>query len=535
MKKKMTALLILFSAASVLLSARIFVLITDDEIAAVSSGKGYYTISSAGEYAGIYDRNMQPLVNYSEKYEAVVIPNSSIAVKIQPYLLDWDTYYSGISGNLPFLCRVAPEAYALGDRVIIFRSLVRTDRNQLASHIIGYTSDNVGMYGLERSYDDFLRSNYSMNSVTLGVDALGNVLNGIDANVSYADTVNSGIITTLDKNIQKICEDAADKYNIKRGAVIVMDTKTGEIRSVVSRPDFNTEDIYSSLNDPDAPFINRAFSAYSVGSIFKLVTASTAIEEGISPEYSYICTGSIDINGQVFNCHKWGGHGEIDMSTAIVESCNPYFIALSEYLNKEAYVETASAFGFGSSTELCGGIVSSSGNLQSPSDIEVAAERANMSFGQGMLTATPLQICRMTCTIANDGIMNAPSLIKGIVDENGDIKYSDLEAGERVISYKTARTLKGFMQKTVRAANSMSKPDKTSAAGKTSTAQTGNFDKYGNEIMNCWFTGFFPAYSPRYAVTILSEGGTSGNTTCGPVFKEIADNITEYEKSLTAK
>lgn len=535
MKKKITALLVLFSVFSVLLSARIFVLINDDEIAAVSSGKGYYTINSVGEYAGIYDRNMQPLVNYSEKYEAVIIPNGSIAVKIQPYLLDWDTYYSGISGNLPFLCRVRPEAYSLGDDAVIFRSLVRTDKDQLASHIIGYTSDNVGMYGLERSFDSFLRSEYSVNSVTLGVDAVGKVLGGIDAEISYADSVKSGVITTIDKKIQQICEEAIDKYNIKRGAVIVMDAKSGEIRAVVSRPDFNTENIYASLNDPESPFINRAFSAYSVGSVFKLVTAATALEEGISPEYSYICAGSININGQVFNCHKWGGHGEIDMSTAMVESCNPYFITLSEYLDKEKYIGLASSLGFGTSTELCDGIISTSGNLQSTSDIEVAAERANMSFGQGMLTATPLQICRMTCTIANDGILNEPSLIKGIIDENGEIKYSGLQAGERVISYKTARLLKGFMQKTVRAENSLSKPGKTSAAGKTSTAQTGRYDEFGNEIMNCWFTGFFPSYSPKYTVTILSEGGISGNYTCGPVFREIADNITEYEKSLTAK
>ena len=531
MNKKMTALLVLFSLISALLSTRIFVLINDDEIAAVSSGKGYYTVKRVGEYAGIYDRNLQPLVNYGEKYEAVVIPNDSIAVKIQPYIIDWDTYYSGISGNLPFLCRVDPKAEILGDRAIIFRSAVRTDRDQLASHIIGYTSDNAGMYGLEKSYDEFLRSNYSLNSATLGVDAVGKVLNGIDAEVSYADSVNSGIITTLDKGIQQICEDAIDKFGIKRGAVVVMDVKSGEIRAVVSRPDFNTEDIYSSLNASDSPFINRAFSAYSVGSIFKLVTAASALEEGISTEYSYICTGSVNINGQVFNCHKWGGHGEIDMSNAMVESCNPYFITLSEYLDKEKYVELASSLGFGDPTELSDAMVSAAGNLQSPSDIEVAAERANMSFGQGMLTATPLQICRMTCAIANDGIINEPSLIKGMIDENGEIEYSDFEAGTRVLSYKTARVLKGFMQKTVRAANSMSNPDKTSAAGKTSTAQTGHFDEFGNETMNCWFTGFFPAYTPKYAVTILSEGGISGNSTCGPVFKEIADNITAYDKA----
>ena len=88
------------------------------------------------------------------------------------------------------------------------------------------------------------------------------------------------------------------------------------------------------------------------------------------------------------------------------------------------------------------------------------------------------------------------------------------------------------MIKTVRAENSLSEPDKTIAAGKTSTAQTGWYDSNGNEIYNCWFTGYFPSYNPKYAVTVLVEGGVSGNTSAGPIFKTIADQITEYEKSL---
>ncbi len=533
--KRIKATLAIFVFVSAILSIRLFSLINDDKIAAVSSGRGYYTIRSVSEYAGIYDRNMLPLVNCSEKYDAVIIPNSEMAVKIQPYLIDRETFYKGITGTLPFLCRVSPEAYILGEQAVIFRSKLRTDSSQLAPHIIGYTSDNVGVYGIEGAFDSFLRSQYSENSVTLGVDALGQVLNGIEADVSAAEPVKSGIITTIDKNIQIICENAARDHDLKQGAIIVMDTGSGEIRAVVSCPDFNTENISASLNEPDSPFINRAFSAYSVGSIFKLVTSGTALEQGISSEYSYICTGSLNVNGQVFNCHKWGGHGEIDMSTAVSESCNTYFIALSEYLDREKFIETASSLGFGSSTKLCEGMVSAAGNLQTPSDIDIPAERANMSFGQGMLTATPLQICRMTSAIANDGIIYEPSIIKGTINKDGNISYFPVNAGERVLSYRTARTLKGFMQKTVRAKNSMSRPDTVSAGGKTSTAQTGRYDEAGNEIMNCWFTGYFPAYTPRYTVTILSEGGTSGNSTAGPIFKDIADKISEYDKSLTAK
>ncbi|MCH5350161.1 MAG: penicillin-binding protein 2 [Oscillospiraceae bacterium] len=525
--KRVIIVLALFVSASIALSARLFFLINDEQIAAASVGRGHYTVKSVGEYAGIYDCNLEPLVNLSEKYEAVIIPNHDSSIRIQPYLADMDTYYDGISGRVPFICRVTSGAYSLGDGAIIFRSRVRTDSRQLAPHIIGYTSDNVGIYGIEKSCNELLRSSYSLNSATFSVDALGSALNGLDIEIEEAGSVRSGVVTTLDKNIQQICESAAEKYNIKRGAIVVMDIKSGEIRAVVSCPDFDTSDISASLSAPDAPFINRAFSAYSVGSIFKLVTSAAALEEGISPEYSYICTGSANVYGQIFNCHKWGGHGELDMGTAIVESCNTYFIALSEYIDNEKYIETASGFGFGTETELCPGMVSASGNLQTPADIAIAAERANMSFGQGMLTATPLQICTMTSAIANNGVLNEPVLIKGFLDENGDMEYSNINAGKRVISYATARKLKNFMSDTVRANNSMSKPDKTAAAGKTSTAQTGNFDDLGNEILNCWFTGYFPSYAPKYAVTVLVEGGTSGNSACGPVFREIADNITE--------
>lgn len=527
----MAVIMAVYSLISLIITARLILLINDNEIAAVSSQKGIYTINSISEYAGIYDCNMNPLVNTSEKYEAVVIPNHSSAILIQPYLVDKKTYYDGIQRNLPFLCEVTEEAYELGERIIIFKTSVRTDSNQIAPHIIGYTIDNKGMCGLEKSFDDFFRSNYTSNSATFYVDAVGDVLNGLDKETEYAKTLKSGIITTLDKNIQQICETIIAESGIKSGAVVVMDVKTGEIKSVVSYPDFDTTDISASMNNSYTPFINKAFSPYSLGSIFKLVTAAAALEQGISTQYSYTCTGSENVNGQIFNCHKWGGHGEIDLCTAIVKSCNTYFIALSEYLDKEKYIQTAQSFGFGQEITLCDGMYSESGTLQTVKDILIDAERANMSFGQGKLTATPLQICRMTAAIANNGVINQPVLIKGqIVDNNAE--YYDIIPGERIISYETAKQLKLFMQKTVRAENSMSDPEKTMAAGKTSTAQTGWFDENGNELYNCWFTGYFPSYSPKYAVTVMVEDGISGNITAGPIFAEIADKVTEYEKSL---
>lgn len=97
---------IIFAVTAAVLTTRLAVLIGDSEIAAVSAQRGTYTLKSAGEYAGIYDCNLEPLVNCSEKYEAVIIPNHISSIRIQPYLLDMERYYEGIGRNLPFLCRV---------------------------------------------------------------------------------------------------------------------------------------------------------------------------------------------------------------------------------------------------------------------------------------------------------------------------------------------------------------------------------------------------------------------------------------------
>ncbi len=511
---------------------KLIVIINDEEISTASANNGTYTIKAVDRYANIYDCNMNLLVNCSDKYNVVIIPNHISSIKLQPYLVDKEKYYNGIKGKMPFLCEVTEAATQADINAIFFKSAIRNNESQLAPHIIGYTSDNIGVCGIEKSYDKFLRRNYTVNEITFQVNALGEVLNGLENETIYSENFEVGIITTLDKNIQQICEKVFDEKNINCGAAVVMDIKTGEIKASVSYPDFDVTHLSEYIDNSSSPFVNRAFSAYSVGSIFKLVTSATALEQGISSEFSYTCTGSIDVNGQVFNCHKWGGHGEINMNEAIAESCNTYFIALSEYLDKNKFIDIAQKLSFGKETQFSDEMISVAGNLQTVKDIMVPAELANMSFGQGKLTATPVQICTMTSAIANNGVINKPVLIKGIKNNDGSIIYDKINTGERVLSYKTAVKLKAYMRNVVIADNSMSVPDKTSAAGKTSTAQTGRYDENGNELYNCWFTGFFPSYNPEYAVTILIEGGISGNRDAGPIFKTIVDGITEYKKSL---
>ncbi|MBQ8725022.1 MAG: penicillin-binding protein 2, partial [Oscillospiraceae bacterium] len=179
-------------------------------------------------------------------------------------------------------------------------------------------------------------------------------------------------------------------------------------------------------------------------------------------------------------------------------------------------------------TSLSMSITSSAGYLPSVSELKLPAERGNFCFGQGKLTATPVQITRMTCAIANGGILPEVSLIKGITTDGEMPDEPEMASGKQVLSTETAEKLRLMMIGAVYGSSGFNgRPAGISAGAKTSTAQTGRFDENGVEYCHGWITGFFPANDPEYAVTILAEDGGYGNTAAAPVFKEIAESIAE--------
>lgn len=524
MYRRFIAIIIFFGVSFSLLYMRIYYLVNDNSISEVASNQGSYTVTINKTYANIYDCNLKPLVNENEKYLAVINPTPQGVIDVNSYIVDKELFYKNIENGKPFVCEVTTDDIKSED-VITFAVKERTSSSQLAQHIVGYTVDNKGVSGIEKAYDDFLRSNYSTNKISYSVDANGSLLSSSNRNIDLQQEMTAGVITTIDKDIQKICEEAAT--NIEMGAIIVMDPYTGELKAVVSAPSYDINNLGSSIQDSRSPFINRAFSPYNVGSIFKLVTASAALEEGIDENLEYNCTGHIDIYGQNFNCHKKDGHGPLTMKSAMVESCNTYYINLGMKLNNTNFINKASILGFGKQTILADGIISDAGNLQTENDLKNPAEKANMSFGQGKLSATPLQIACMTSSIVNNGKFTNAKLIKGITDGKETTMYED-SISYQAMDASTAYTLRQFMDATVQYNDdSTAKPYNTSAAGKTSTAQTGKYNKDGEEILQAWFTGYFPIDKPKYVVTVLIEDGKSGNVTAAPVFKEIAEKITK--------
>lgn len=504
---------------------RLAVVQRDPKVQRAAGQQGSYTLQVGSVYGHIYDRDLEPMTNRDQTYLAAVIPSPQAAAALEGHVPEGTDLSGLMQTGKPFVCSVDTEQISCAD-VQVFSVPVRYGKSRLAQHLMGYALEGEGVCGLEAAFQQLLRQDTCTNRVVYQVDGQGGLLSGCPPRVTLAEPVKTGVVTTLDRDIQQICEDAAQQ--MEQGAVVVMDVHSGDILAMVSRPDFDPAALGEALASEDSPFVNRALSAYSVGSVFKLAIAASAIREGMTPGYSYQCTGMTRIYSQIFRCHRHSGHGIQNMIDATVNSCNTYFISLVQQLSAEQMLDTVSALGFGRETILCSSIVSAPGQVQTARQLAVPAELANFSFGQGKLTATPLQICMMTCAIAGDGSLPVARLVQGWTSDGETCTQLNGNRRGLALPADTARQVRLLMEAAVDGnPDSLARPSNTRAAGKTSTAQTGQYDADGVECCHAWITGYFPLKAPEYAVTVLVENGGSGNTAAAPVFRRIAEGITE--------
>lgn len=477
----------------------------------------------------VYDCNMKPLTNAQTVYCAVAKPTlrAMSALETELDAVVFSSVREKLSSGNPVAVAVKDETCD-GEDVTVVPYPERYDG--LACHVIGYLGyDGRGVSGIEKSFDDLLFKNGFDLYARVGANADGRVLFGEEPEICNNVFPSAGVVLTLDRDIQKIVEEALDSSGAQCAAAVVIEVGTGAVRACASRPSFNPENISDVLNDEKSPLLNRAFQAFSVGSVFKPIVAACALEKGVGTDFSYECKGSIALNGVTFNCHKKDGHGVLDMEEALAQSCNTYFISLALEVGGDGIIGTAKDFGFGEQTAFAESLKTRSGNL--PEKVDSKAATANLSFGQGELTATPVQICSMMATIANGGRYVKPYLVEGETDENGRLtRISGYSERIQVISAETARILRQFLVAVVeRGSGSRAKSDFVACAGKTATAQTGKTENEG-EIYNAWFAGYFPADEPQYAVVVLKENGGEGAVSCAPVFKEIAEKTAELRR-----
>ncbi len=525
MNKRIQSLTAAFLVAAAAVLTRLCSVLTNADAIAAGHAQGSYILEIPVSTGTIYDRELQRLTNTATRYYAVVHPTADAVAALFTKVTDVTALRNAAKQGSPFFCEVTDNCISHPD-IRIVEVAEQGDLPQLAQHLIGYRHEGKGVAGLQAACDPWLSACNTTARLECIVNATGVMLPGLSNSVYKDGGGMGGILTTLDKEVQQITEAALAESG-KNGAAVVLDIHSGEIYAMASLPVYDANHLADYLDDTDAPFLNRALCAYSVGSIFKLAIAAAAMDAGLAEGYMYTCTGRTEVYGQVFRCHTYGGHGLLSLQDALTVSCNPYFVSLSRFLSPEVLVRTADAFGFGKSIRLADGIQSAAGNLQTVKELEIEAEKANFSFGQGKLLATPLQIAAFTACIANEGVYCTPKLLLGVTEDGKSLLNATPTERTQAISAETARQLRQMMITALNTAeDAKGLPQYTTAGGKTSTAQTGRRNAEGTELCHGWMTGFFPAESPRYAVTVMIENGGYGNECAAPVFRRIIDAMT---------
>lgn len=488
----------------------------------------FYLARAESQWAGssidstrgdVYDRHGKSLTDaYYENY-AVISPRwLTISQKeklIKYNIIDSISSENPInikitSGNI----RAIKELEGKTPGVFLYKKKVPYGPSALATHAVGYKNET----GIEKHYDNILNKTATKNTVM--TDGFGQPIPGISQKTN--ETV-YGIKLSIDRKIQEIVEQVMDR-RVPKGAVVILDAKTGDILCMASRPNYKQCCIEKYLDKEDAPLINRAVEGFAPGSIFKIVVLSAALEENLAElDDKFYCPGFIKVGKNIFKCGSYdkGGHGEITLKEAVARSCNTVFIQLGLALGKQKILEYAKKFGLGEKV-LMDLPEEKPGFLPEAQNVYYQ-DIGNISIGQGPILITPLQAAQMVSIIANSGILIKPYLTLGVIEPDGTtIPFPHGKDAKRVISADTANEVKLALEEVTKygtGVNAMPLLSIGEAAGKTGTAE------YANKKYHAWFVGYYPAKLPRYIISVFIENGGSGPLKAAPVFREIVEKL----------
>ncbi|NPV07569.1 MAG: penicillin-binding protein 2 [Anaerolineae bacterium] len=406
----------------------------------------------------------------------------------------------------------------------------------------GYREDDViGQAGMERAFEPQLAGRRGARLLVLGP---GGEVRSVAAErpPEPSQNVYSTIALPLQRAAMSLLEG-------KRGAIVALDPRTGQVLALASSPSFDpnavTEGLSGSewaalMEDEGRPLVNRATQAeLPPGSVFKIVTETAALESGIlTPESRFFCSGSWSGLGPSWSVSCWlpSGHGSLTLAEGLARSCNSVFAEVGKQLDafdREALPQFARDFGFGSSTGLVG-VSESPGLVPGPAWRQRALGQAwfpgdsvNLAIGQGDLLVTPLQIANMIAAVANGGTRYRPQLLLSIgsPESEGSSRSAPEVVGQLPISPEHLTSLRrslleGCMSPggtAYAALGTMSTP----VAGKTGTAEN------PGAAPHAWFAGYAPADDPIIAVAILIEHGGQGSLVCAPLFRQLVEPYLE--------
>lgn len=344
--------------------------------------------------------------------------------------------------------------------------------NNLASQVIGFCgSDNQGLDGIEAIYDKTLQG--TQGKIIKMRDASGGDIE--DTTETYQSAIDGDdLVLSIDATIQGIAEKylkeaCIDNVCTDGGNVIIMDPKTGDVLALAGYPNYNlntpyepnTEElknVWDTMEQKDKNtalqqmWRNKAVSdTYEPGSTFKLVTASAALEEGITTpdkEGEFTCTGSIEIAGVRMKCWRYyNPHGKESLRQALMNSCNPIFIGLGQKIGVHKYYEYLNKFGFLKRTGI--DLPGEAGSIFLKEEKVGPVELGTIAFGQ-RFEVTPIQIVTMLATIANQGTYIAPRIVKQTINsQTKEVTDIPIKTEERVISEETANNILSMMESVV--------------------------------------------------------------------------------------
>ncbi len=426
----------------------------------------------------------------------------------------------------------------------------------LAANVIGFTgTDDIGRLGVELKYDTLLTG--TPGRIISAQNGKSDVMKQ-EYETIYDPVQGTSLVLTIDEVIQRYLEDSLEQVYIDSKGVgaygVVMDVETGAILAMANMGNFDLNSPQALTEEEEKALVeaypdeserstarnNLLYSkwrnfivsdSYEPGSVFKIVTAAAAIEENVlSENFSYTCTGRIQVADRIIKCHDRDGHGTQDLKHGLMNSCNPLFITIGQALGQEKFFEYFEAFGFTEKTGIdlpaeptpVAGV-----NYHSLENMGLV-ELSSSSFGQSF-QVTPIQMVTAISAVANGGYLMTPYVVARQLDENGNvISETQPQIRRQVISEETATEVADMMEAVVTSGTGKNAyVSGYRVAGKTGTSQKLGSD--GEYVAS--FGCFAPANDPEIAVLILvdePEGQINGGQICTPVAAQVVEKTLEY-------